>query len=80
MNEVNQKLTQSESTIPPKPVRNYLYSTKPSTINFEVLGNFTNKPLEGELADQEFSRLLVTTNFTKGDSARPVAMGLLDAS
>lgn len=30
----------------------------------EVLSNFTNKALEGQLADQKLSALLVLSNFT----------------
>ena len=44
---------------------------------FEVLCNFTNKTLEGELADKEFSGFLIATNFTEGDSSGAEAMGLL---
>lgn len=33
-------------------------------IHLEVLGNLTNKPLEGKLPDQELSTLLVLTDFT----------------
>lgn len=36
-------------------------------IGLEVLSNFTNKTLEGQLADQELSGLLVATNLTKSD-------------
>ena len=43
----------------------------------EILGDFTNKTLERELANQELSRLLVTTNFTESDSSGAEAMGLL---
>jgi len=43
----------------------------------EILGNFTNKSLEGKLANEKLSRLLVTTNFTEGDGSGPEAMGLL---
>ena len=49
-------------------------------ISLEVLGDLTNKTLEGELADQELSGLLVTTNLTKSDGTGAVAMGLLDSS
>lgn len=37
-------------------------------IGLEVLSNLTNKTLEGELADEELSRLLVATNLTESDS------------
>lgn len=36
-------------------------------VRLEVLSNFTNKTLEGQLADQELSALLVTTDFTQSD-------------
>jgi histone H3 len=36
-------------------------------VGLEVLSNFTNKTLEGQLADQELSGLLVATNFTQSD-------------
>ena len=37
-------------------------------IRFEVLSDFTNKALEGQLADQKLSGLLVATDLTKSDS------------
>ena len=49
-------------------------------ISLEVLGNFTDEALEGELADQELGRLLVATNLTKGNGTGAVTMGLLDSS
>ena len=49
-------------------------------IGFEILGNFTNKSLEGQLSDQEFGRLLVTTNLTKGNGTWSVSVRLLDAT
>jgi hypothetical protein len=36
--------------------------------------------LEWEFANQELSRLLVTTNFTESDGSGPEAMGLLDTT
>jgi hypothetical protein len=51
-----------------------------SEIGLEVLGDFSDEALEGQLADQELSRLLVTTDFTKSDCTRAVTMGLLDTS
>merc|ERR1719492_531823 len=39
-------------------------------VSLEILSNFTNKSLEGQLADQELSRLLVATNFTKSHGTR----------
>ena len=45
--------------------------------NLEVLRNFANKPLEGELANEKLGRLLVPTDLAERDSTRPEAMGLL---
>ena len=36
-------------------------------VGLEVLRDFTDKTLEGELSDQKFGRLLVATNLTKSD-------------
>jgi hypothetical protein len=49
-------------------------------IRFEVLSNFTDKALEGELADQELGRLLVATDFTESDGTGLVPVGLLDST
>ena len=49
-------------------------------ISLEILGNLTNKPLEGELANEELSGLLVATDFAKSDSSGSVAMRLLHSS
>ncbi len=49
-------------------------------VSLEVLSNLTNQTLEGELADEELSGLLVTTDLTKSHSSRLVAVRLLDAS
>lgn len=43
----------------------------------EVLSNFTDKTLEGELANEKLGRLLVATNFTKSDRTGPEAVRLL---
>ena len=48
--------------------------------NLEVLRDFTDKTLEGELADEELGRLLVPTDLTKSDGTGPEAMGLLDTT
>jgi len=45
-----------------------------------VLGDFTNETLERQLADQEFGRLLVATNFTESDGTRAEAVRLLDTT
>ena len=49
-------------------------------ISLEVLGDLTDKTLEGQLADQELSGFLVTTDLTESDGSRPVTVGLLDTS
>jgi hypothetical protein len=43
----------------------------------EVLSNFTDKSLEWEFTNEQFGRLLVTTNFTESHGSGPEAMGLL---
>ena len=45
-------------------------------IGLKVLGNLTDKPLEGQLADEELSGLLVTPNLTKSHGTGTVTMGL----
>jgi len=54
--------------------------TLESQVSLEVLSNLTNQPLEGQLADQQLGRLLVTTDLTEGNSSGPVPVGLLHAS
>jgi hypothetical protein len=49
-------------------------------IRLEVLGNLTDQTLEGKLADEELSRLLVTTDLTESDGSGLVAVRLLDTS
>jgi len=49
-------------------------------IRLEVLGDLTNQPLEGELADQKLSRLLVATDLTESDGTRLITVRLLDTS
>ena len=49
-------------------------------ISFEVLGDFTDQALEGKLADEELSALLVTTDLTESYGTRPVPVGFLDTS
>ncbi|CAL8136754.1 unnamed protein product [Orchesella dallaii] len=49
-------------------------------VGLEILSDFSNKPLEGQLADEELSALLVTTDFSEGDGTRAITMGLLDTS
>jgi hypothetical protein len=40
-----------------------------SQVYLKIPGNLTNETLEGELSDQELSRLLVTTDFTESDGS-----------
>jgi hypothetical protein len=49
-------------------------------VGFEVLSDFTDKTLEGQLSDQKFGRLLVATNLTESDGTRLVTMRLLDTT
>jgi len=49
-------------------------------VRLEVLSDLADETLEGQLADQQLGALLVTTDLTKGHSAWPVTMGLLDAA
>ena len=49
-------------------------------VSLEVLGNLPNQALEGQLADEELSGLLVPPDLTEGHGARAVPVGLLDAT
>ena len=49
-------------------------------IALEVLGDFTDQTLEGELADEELGRLLVATDLTESDGTRLVPVRLLDTT
>ena len=49
-------------------------------IGLEVLGNLTDKTLEGQLADEELSRLLIATDLTESDGSGLVAVRLLDTT
>ena len=49
-------------------------------IGLEVLGDLTDETLEGELSDEELSRLLVATNLTKSNGTGLVTVGLLDTT
>jgi hypothetical protein len=49
-------------------------------VRLEVLSNLANKSLEGKLADEELSGLLVTTDLTESDGSWLVSVGLLDTS
>lgn len=51
-----------------------------SKVGFEVLGDLTNQPLEGQLADEKLGGLLVPTDLTKSHRTRTVTMRLLHSS
>jgi len=51
-----------------------------SKIRLVILGNLSDESLEGQLADQEFGGLLVSSNLSEGDSSGAESMGLLDSS
>eukprot|EP00567_Pseudictyota_dubia_P016512 CAMPEP_0197447910 /NCGR_PEP_ID=MMETSP1175-20131217/15327_1 /TAXON_ID=1003142 /ORGANISM="Triceratium dubium, Strain CCMP147" /LENGTH=79 /DNA_ID=CAMNT_0042979467 /DNA_START=241 /DNA_END=477 /DNA_ORIENTATION=- len=46
-------------------------------VRLEVLGDLADEALEGQLADEEVSGLLVATDLAEGDGAGAVAVGLL---
>ena len=47
---------------------------------FEVLGNLAAKALEGQLADEEISGLLVAADLAERNGSGAVSVGLLDAT
>ena len=49
-------------------------------VGLEVLGDLTDETLEGQLADQKLSGLLVTTDLTESYGTWSVTMGLLDSA
>jgi len=49
-------------------------------VRLEVLSDLADETLEGQLADEKLSRLLVATDLTESDSSGLVAVGLLDTS
>jgi hypothetical protein len=51
-----------------------------SKIGLEILGDLTDKTLEGQLADEKVGRLLVTTDLTESDRSGTVTMGLLHST
>ena len=51
-----------------------------SQVGLKILCNLTDKTLEGELADEKLSGLLVSSDLTESDGTGPVTMGLLDAT
>ncbi len=51
-----------------------------SQLGLEVLGDFTDQTLEGQLSDEELCALLVATDLTEGDGSWPVTMRFLHSS
>ena len=49
-------------------------------VGLEVLTDLADETLEGQLADEEVGRLLVTTDLTEGDGSGAITVGLLDTS
>ena len=49
-------------------------------VTLEILGDLTNKTLEGELADEQVGGLLVTTDLTESDGTGSESVGLLDTT
>ena len=49
-------------------------------VGLEVLGDLADQALEGQLADQQLSALLVAADLAEGDSAGSVPVGLLDTA
>ena len=51
-----------------------------SQVGLEVLGDLTDQTLEGELSDQEFGRLLVSSDLSKSDGSWSVTMRFLHSA
>ena len=49
-------------------------------IGLEILGDFTDQPLEGQFADQKLGGFLVTTDFTESDGSGAIPVGFLDSA
>jgi histone H3 len=49
-------------------------------VTLKVLSNLTDETLEGQLADQQVSGLLVTTDLTESHGTRTVTVRLLDST
>jgi hypothetical protein len=47
-------------------------------VGLEILRDFSDQPLERQFSDQQLGGLLVSADFSEGDGAGTVAMGLLD--
>jgi len=49
-------------------------------LGLEILGDLTDEALEGKLADEKFSTLLITADLSEGNCTGSVAMGFLHSS
>jgi hypothetical protein len=49
-------------------------------VGLEILGDFTNESLEGQLPDEQLGALLVATDLTESDGTGTITMGLLHSS
>ena len=49
-------------------------------VSFEILSNLTDQALEGQLADEQLSGLLILADLTESHGTGPVTMGLLHAT
>ena len=49
-------------------------------VSLEILSDLTDESLEGKLADQKLSALLVTPDLTQSHGTGPVTVGLLDSA
>jgi hypothetical protein len=53
---------------------------KTTTTHLKVLGDLTDKSLEGKFANEKFGRLLVPPDFTQSDGSGPETVRLLDST
>ena len=51
-----------------------------SELLLELMSDFSDKPLEGELSDEEISRFLVFSDFSEGNCSGFESVGFLDSS
>ena len=49
-------------------------------VGLEILGNLTDQALEGKLADEKLSGLLVSSDLTESNCSWPISVGFLDSS
>ena len=49
-------------------------------ISFEILSNFSDQTLEGQLSDQQFSGFLVSSDFSKSNCSGSISVGFLNST